>query len=80
MNQPQLTRMSAAPRHGGTAARRHGKRIAQGTRASAKAQGESASGKLCAGGQLIRARLRARRPRGGLVGYPAGKLTGVPAG
>lgn len=71
MNEPQLTRMSAA--------QRHGKRIAQGTSASAKAQrrkGESASGKLCAGRQLIRARLLARRPRGELVGTWPGSSPG----
>ena len=70
MNEPQLTRMSAA--------QRNGKRIAQGTSASARRRkGESASGKLCAGRRLIRARMRARRPRGELVGYLAGKLTGA---
>jgi hypothetical protein len=68
VNQPRLTRMSAAWRHG--------KRIAQGT----KRKGESASGKVCAGRRLIRARLRGRRPRGELVGYLTGKLTGGPAG
>ena len=78
MNQPQLTRMSAAPRHGGTAARQAHNARHQRKRKGAKAG--SASGKLCAGRRLIRARLRARRPRGELVGYPAGKLTGVPAG
>jgi hypothetical protein len=47
--------------------------------AQEKAEDAGASGKLCAGRRLIPVRLRARRPRGELVGYLAGKLAGVPA-
>jgi hypothetical protein len=77
VNPPQLMRIADAPtaRQAQSAG---AKRKAQS--ASAKRQGASASGKLCAGRRLIGARLRARRPRGELVGYLAGKLTGVPAG
>jgi hypothetical protein len=36
--------------------------------------------KLCAGGRLIRSRLRARRPRGELIGHLTAKLTRGRAG
>jgi hypothetical protein len=71
VNPPQPMRIAGA-----TAAR-----LARNTRhqRKRKRKGASASGKLCAGRRLIRARLRARRPRCELVGYLAGKLAGVPA-